>query len=481
MRRPGLRLLAIASILLAAVSFSAAQETPAAADTLSISQVDTAGLLVRQTVDIYLSVTDPGGNPVEGLDAGSFRVFESPDGETFEERPVVRFRPAVNVSQGIAFMLLVDNSGSMYETLDGRDTQAEGERRITHAKSAIRSFLGSITSPRDRIALASFNTLYTEHAGLTADRMKIGSLLEEISRPAREDAYTELYASLTLASEAMGRVRGRKVVIVLSDGENYPTFQRSGRPHPEYGERTYLYTDPVDVCRREGVSIFAVNFGLEKDQNLQSIARETGGAVFEARGGEELDQVYRLIRERVLREYQLRYRAGMTPAEVRTVRVTIPGDRAERQYLAGTVLGRPMDGPAWYLLAPLLAALLLWLLLLRIRPPAKRRNPSLEVLGSELGRPSTRLFSIQGKNTVIGASQGADFTIAGAPSVRQQHATIVFDEKNRAYTLVGDGEVSVNNKPATRRKLESGDVINIGGTTLVFDDDVAEPRGGAKK
>jgi len=70
--------------------------------------------------------------------------------------------------------------------------------------------------------------------------------------------------------------------------------------------------------------------------------------------------------------------------------------------------------------------------------------------------------------TVIGGSRQADLTIAGAPGVREQHATVLYDPKTRSYTIVG--EVTVNNRPVKTRRLEAGDVIDVGGATIVFDD-----------
>jgi Ca-activated chloride channel family protein len=73
--------------------------------------------------------------------------------------------------------------------------------------------------------------------------------------------------------------------------------------------------------------------------------------------------------------------------------------------------------------------------------------------------------------TVIGGDLGADITIAGNPSIKDNAATILFDEAKGQYTIVGGGgEVLVNNKPVIKRKLESGDVINMAGTVVVFDE-----------
>jgi pSer/pThr/pTyr-binding forkhead associated (FHA) protein len=37
--------------------------------------------------------------------------------------------------------------------------------------------------------------------------------------------------------------------------------------------------------------------------------------------------------------------------------------------------------------------------------------------------------------------------------------------------VVGTGDILVNNQPVKTRTLETGDVIDVGGTTIVFDDE----------
>jgi Ca-activated chloride channel homolog len=92
------------------------------------------------------------------------------------------------------------------------------------------------------------------------------------------------------------------------------------------------------------------------------------------------------------------------------------------------------------------------------------------VLQTQVGRSVTRVVTLSTAKTVIGGSPKADLTIVGAPLIRDQHATIIFDPKEKRYTVVGTGDILVNNQPAKTRALEDGDVIDVGGATIVFDD-----------
>lgn len=447
---------------------------PAGALNVSLSQIDASRLLGTQNVDLYVGVTDEAGKVVRGLPAEAFRVAESADGRQYREiAGLTAFAPQPGAAEGLNFLLLLDNSGSMYDTLDGRATQDASAMRITHAKDAVGRFLSSMTSPLDQVGLAAYNTFYRSQLRPGRDREKVAALLEDIRRPEPEEAYTELYAALTLAVREFAGVRGRKAIIILSDGENYPYARFAGRPHPLFKEKIFAPAEPIRACQEEGITVYAVNFGPEKDRNLAGIAVETGGQVFDASDREELAAVYRRIHEQVAGEYRLTYRAGMEPAERKYVRVRAAREGQEveavRYYFASTVFGLPLPRLGWLLLLPpLLAGFLVWLAT-RLRLESRRTSPRLQVLQTRVGSASTRVLPLGSAKTVIGGSRQADLTIIGAPGVKEKQATVLFDPKTKRYTIVG--EVTVNNRPVTAsRRLEPGDVIDVGGSTIVFDD-----------
>jgi len=449
----------------------------ASADTVSLAQLDASRLLISQQVDAWVSVTDAAGSPVQGLSRDAFRLAESADGRSFTPIPsLLSFQPAAGAANGITFLLLLDDSGSMYDTMDGRRTTDPGQMRITHARDAVRTFLASMTKPQDRVGLASFNTYYTLLTPPVAARERVGDMLGRIQRPAPDQAYTELYASLELAARAFTGVSGRKAVIVLSDGENYPYLQYAGKEHPVFKGRVFRYTDSIRAAQEEGVTVYGINFGSGEDRpdpNLLAITRDTGGRLFSAQDRDELAGIYGEIHRQVEQEYRLSYRATIDPAEKKYVRVSVSatGGTAEatRFYFSGTVFGLPLEGLSPLLVIPFLAAAaLLWLLTtlkLERRPGPAR----LEVLQTRIGHPLTRSLTLGSAKTVIGSSRAADLTIAGAPRIREQHATILKDPRDSSYTIAGSGDLMVNNQPVVTRKLESGDVIDVGGSTIVFE------------
>jgi Ca-activated chloride channel family protein len=462
------------TILITALLLSAA--LAALAQNISLAQIDASGLLPRQLIRVYVSVGDSRGEPVENLGAEDFSVFESSDGENYTPIDgLASFTARAGSREGINFLLLIDNSGSMYDTMAGRPTENDALRRITGAKQAVRSFLGSMSASKDTAGLVSYNTLYTSHSSPLSDNKQIAGFLEDIRRPRTEEAYTELYAGLSQAVREFDGIRGRRAIVILSDGENYPYTLHSGQPHPVFGDKIFAHTEPIRLCQEEGISVYAINFGADKDKNLEAIALETGGAVFDAANPEELAGVYGAIRRRVAGEYLLAYRATMSPADKKYVRVQVRASGADlsavRFYFASSVFGPPLPGglTPWLVVPFLLALLLVWLLSL-LRFEKKRGPANLEVLSTQVGHAATRVVPIKGAQTVIGGSPRADLTIVGNAAIKEQHATIVFDEKKHRYTLVGSGNVTVNNQPVKTKILEAGDVLTVEGATIVFDD-----------
>ena len=448
---------------------------PLAALNVSVAQLDPSRLLLSQQVDAYVSVTDADGRPVEGLSRGAFTVEESSDGERYgPAREITGFTADAGAANGITFMLLIDNSGSMYDTIEGKPTTDPAQMRITHAKAAVRTFLASMTNPADRVGLAAFNTFFRVLAKPTSGRDPIGGLLDEIQRPTTDEAYTELYAGLGLAAREFAGVRGRKAIIVLSDGENFPFFSHTGRPHPVFQTKVFSRSEPILAGQQEGVSMYGISFGPEKARSLQEITVETGGKLFDAADAAELNGAYESIHRQVAGEYRVSYRAGTDPAEKRYVKVSVAasGEKAStaRFYFASTVFGLPVDRMTALFIIPFLLAIALLWMITRLKLERKSRPANLEVLQTRVGRASTRVLPLGSSRTIIGGGQKADLTIAGAPQVREEHATILFDPKDKSYTVVGGGDLLVNNQPTRTRKLEAGDVIDVGGATIVFDE-----------
>ena len=100
-------------IIAASITMSAATQD------IQISQVDTNRLLLKGEIDIYFTAS---GTP----ESDDFNVSE----KTLGELDIKSFDTAPNRDSGIDFLLLIDNSGSMYEeSYQGSKRHHPGETR----------------------------------------------------------------------------------------------------------------------------------------------------------------------------------------------------------------------------------------------------------------------------------------------------------------------------------------------------------------
>jgi len=441
---------------------------------IRISQIDPGRLFLFQSVDCYLSITDALGNPVKDCTHDMFRLEEDYDQEFTAPRSMKKtgFRRGINSEQNIFIMLLLDNSGSMYEPL--KTMSGTNVIKIEQARLAVKYLFDNIRlNNKDRLGLAVFNSFFRVLTRPEKNYSGFEPALNNIQKPLEEERATELYYSIVQTTEHLPPA-GRKALIVLSDGENFTFKRKTGKSHPEFGDKIFLPADALMAVQKAGISVYAVHFGSgsKKDQSLSAIAVKSGGMVFDAAHEEELKSVYKKIMEQIAAEYLLRCRAGAGAWDKNHVQAVFMPDNSRSEiyrYFSGTVFSRPEAlPPAVYLLSAL-AGIFLLIVLLKIKFENKNILPLLQVL-SPAGKVSAQTIVVSPEQvTVIGSSATAALTIAGSPKIKEEHALIAWDEKKSAYTVAGSGDITVNNRPVKTRVLENGDVINIEGTTLVFD------------
>ncbi|WP_028975085.1 VWA domain-containing protein [Spirochaeta cellobiosiphila] len=434
---------------------------------VNLNQIDTARLLLNQEVDLYFSVTDGDSSPLKDITIDQVKVSESYDGGAFDNPKVpLQLTRMADLDRGINFFFLIDNSGSMY---DGK-----GELPANQAKNALLRFAGSISNPKDTIGLASFNTHYVQHIEPGTHDRVLGTYLDSIIKPEGKDAYTELFWAIDLASRNMTDVYGRKALIVLSDGENFSYTEHLNQPHPEFGEVQGSSLISLEALKKAGVSLFAIDFGGHGDPALRELAIKSGGTSYKAYNQEELLGVYKDIKERILTEYVATYRAKQPRSDKQFVRIDIDygqeQNRATQYFYSENLMGEAaLADPLPYLILFPLAGLVLSLIGF-IKWESAAKVAGLEVIGPNKRSVSSGTIALNQANTVIGSSTEANLTISGQPSIADEHVTVMRNDKTGDYTLVSKSEVMVNNNPVKKRKLTSGDVINIEGTTIVFDE-----------
>jgi len=247
-------------------------------------------------VEIYASVTDAGGRPVRGLRAEDFEVRE--DGV------VQRISVFAEADFPLSTAVAVDASFSM-----------TGER-LAVATSAARIFLGALR-PEDQSMLMSIGGNVEVLAPLSSDR---GAQFRALDR-LRSWGSTSLHDAIIAAIDHLQPARGRRALIVLSDGDD------------RYSEAT---ADAVLArARQSDVMIYPVALGRRMPVLFTHLATITGGRAFHERSTRRLPDTLRAIADELRRQYLLGYapsretgadpRAGSVRWRDIDVRVNRPG------------------------------------------------------------------------------------------------------------------------------------------------------------
>lgn len=245
--------------------------------TVSIVPLFLTGLLSAQftssvnLVEVYATVTDPRGEPVPGLTAADFRVSE--DGTP---QPITTFAAGeFPVSVAIA----IDRSFSM---------GAGKTDRLAVAKSAARSFIGALR-PNDQVMVLAVGGDTDVAAPLTTDH---AAALAAIGRL---DAWgtTPLYDATLAALEAIQPAKGRRALVLLSDGTD------------RYSETTAAAL--LEEARRRDVLVYPVAIGPTRPPVFAELATATGGRSFFVQDPRELAKTLTAIARELRSQYLLGY------------------------------------------------------------------------------------------------------------------------------------------------------------------------------
>ena len=225
-------------------------------------------------IELYVSVTDRSGAPLTGLVESDFQVFV--DGDT---QPLQRFDRAANlpVHAGILF----DTSTSMVDRIDA-------------AEEAALHFFELVLGPQDRACLITFNDRPQLAVGFTGSSETLAGGLADLTT----EGETALYDSVLYALYYFGGLRGKRALILLTDGGDSSSEHR--------------FDDVLDFARRSQVAIYSIGIDIDQREllvrgRLQQLCNETGGRCFFITGASELKRVYERIETEVRSQYLLAF------------------------------------------------------------------------------------------------------------------------------------------------------------------------------
>lgn len=277
----------------------------AAEDLVLLNTPTVPDAMAVRLVELFTTVLDGSGRPVQAVDPGIFRVME--DGVPQSVRIV---EPVGETP--IRVVTLIDNSLSMRE-------------RLEETREAALQFLQRTLRPVDQAAVITFNRTPRVAVRLTND---LEELREGFTGLLAEDQ-TSLYDSLAYSLQYLSGVKGQRAVLLLSDG-----MDRSSR---------LTFEQSLECARRAGIAVYTIGLGLEDSamseagDKLRRMAAETGGRSWFVDGTAELDGVYQQIERELRSQYRVTYQSSNnSPSDgFRAVRVEVAKKGMEARTISG--------------------------------------------------------------------------------------------------------------------------------------------------
>ena len=219
-------------------------------------------------VEVYATVLDQSGQPLTGVAQDEFTVRENGQLQQISTFAAGQFPLSVAVA--------LDRSFSM-----------KGPRLET-ARSAARAFLGDLRS-EDESMLIGIGSRTEVLAPLSRDRQA------QLTALAALDAFgsTGLYDSIVAAIEAIQPARGRRALIVLSDGDD------------RYS--TVTAAQALERARASDVLIYPIAFGRSRPPVFAELATLTGGRSHHVQDARRLPETLKAIAAELRNQYLLGY------------------------------------------------------------------------------------------------------------------------------------------------------------------------------
>jgi len=253
-------------------------------------------------VNVFVTVTDASGAPVGNLTKDNFQVFE-------DNRPQTIAVFDRESELPLSIVLAIDASLS---------TKKDLKLEVASA----RKFAHDILRPQDALAVYQFSEVVEELAPFTSNLKRIDEGIERV----HVRSATAMYDALYLGAHALEKRKGRKVMVVITDGGDTissTTYQQALRAAQQAEAMVYsIIVVPIEA-----------NAGrdLGGEHALIQISHDTGGKYYYADTLAQLDQAFHQISDELRTQYLLAYYPSerLSDSDFRRIRVDIKGVEGE--------------------------------------------------------------------------------------------------------------------------------------------------------
>ena len=263
------------------------------------------GSVVEVTaVELPVTVFDKDDKPVEDLAQEDFRVVEDGVAQQISACSLHRDLP-------VRLGIVVDTSGSMEATLPT-------------VQQVVMGFLRNLLRPQDRAFIETFSDRPDLLAPFTADF----ATLENALLALYADRETAFYDSVIMGLFQFSGVRGRKAMVVLTDGEDNAS--------------KHDFDSAVGYAQRAGVAIYTIGIDLPATKvvprwQLSKLAEVTGGQAYFVASDADLERIYSEIDRELRTQYLLAYTSSSErpPDQLRKVEVELVGKKYKVRTISG--------------------------------------------------------------------------------------------------------------------------------------------------
>lgn len=250
-------------------------------------------------VNVFVTVSDAHGAPVAGLTKENFVLEE--DGH---EQKISVFDKESALPISIALDI---------------DTSLSTRHDLPLEQAAAKRFAHAIIRPVDALSVYAFNEIVNEAThGFTPDLKRIDEGIDHI----RVGAATALFDAIYLTSRALDKRKGRKVIVLITDGGD--TISKV-----DYKEAVRAAEEAEALVYSIIIVPIEASAGRETggEHALIQLSEDTGGKYYYARSTSQLDDAFHKISDELRTQYLLAYYPAQHASfsEFRRIEVKLAG------------------------------------------------------------------------------------------------------------------------------------------------------------
>lgn len=263
-------------------------------------------------VELYVVVTDSEGRPVRALEQQDFEIRDEG-----APQKIAGFSDAGELP--ITLGLAIDSSASMFV-------------KLPRVQQAATRFLGAVLKQQDRAFVVDFDSQPRLARGTTGDLPRVVKAIDSLQANGR----TALWESVVFSLVQLQGVRGRKALIVFSDGadedDHFP-YRSSLKLAKQMGVPIYMIL--MKKRPKKGHSGFSL-WNRSFTQRAAKLVEAGGGRVYYAREYASLDEVYEEIGQELRSQYLITYYPqGAARSSWRDVEIVVKKRGLKPRTLAG--------------------------------------------------------------------------------------------------------------------------------------------------